>query len=225
VLQRIKSALVVAPHPDDETLGVGGTLARLTRIGARVTVVTVSEHSPPLVNKSTRQQTREEAAKAHQVLGVHESLNFEHEALELSRGRPWELSQRIASIVATASPEVVLIPFFDRNVDHRYVFECCLVACRPTPANARIEVLAAYETPSSTTWNAPHIEPAFQPTVYVDISSTLETKLQALACYESQAQSPPGPRSTEAVRALAVVRGSEAGVHFAEAFQLVRGCW
>lgn len=217
--------MVVAPHPDDETLGAGGTIARMASVGSKVTVVTVSEHAPPLVTDAARERTRRELERATRMLGVQRSVHLGYEALLLSTGRGWELANQIHDIIDDAEPDVVLVPFVDRNADHRFVFESCMVATRPVASTRRIDVLAAYETPSATTWNAAHIEAAFRPTVYVDISMTIAAKLDALACYESQTQAAPGARSREAVCALAVLRGSEAAMHHAEAFQVIRSCW
>ena len=80
----------------------------------------------------------------------------------------------------------------------------------------------AYETVSETGWNTPSVQNAFLPTVYEDISDTLEAKLEAMACYRSQLDDFPGARSLEALRALAVFRGTTVGVAAAEAFALIR---
>jgi LmbE family N-acetylglucosaminyl deacetylase len=82
--------------------------------------------------------------------------------------------------------------------------------------------VAAYETISETHWNAPHIEPNFTPNFYVDITGQIESKLEAMAKFESQLHAFPGPRSVEALKALALFRGSQAGYGYAEAFHVIR---
>lgn len=85
-----------------------------------------------------------------------------------------------------------------------------------------MKLVAAYETISETHWNAPHIEPAFIPTLCVDISEVMGLKMEAIRCFESQLHAFPGPRSIEALRALALFRGSQAGFGYGEAFHVIR---
>lgn len=105
----------------------------------------------------------------------------------------------------------------DLNLDHRLVHEAVLCATRPHAPHSVREVLA-FETPSSTEWGMT----AFRPTLFVDITATLETKLAALACYAEELRPFPHPRSPEAVRALAQWRGAQSGCSAAEAFEVVR---
>ena len=97
-----------------------------------------------------------------------------------------------------------------------------MVATRPIGVGRGIEILAAYETLSETHWNAPHIEPNFTPNWVIDISDHIETKLKALKCYESQISDFPGPRSIEAIEALAKFRGTQAGFAYGEGMHIIR---
>jgi LmbE family N-acetylglucosaminyl deacetylase len=119
---------------------------------------------------------------------------------------------------------VLYVPFpFDLHKDHREVFHSVSVAWRSSSTTGRgIREIYCYEVQSETHWNAPYLEPGFLPTRFVDVSDTLEVKLRALACYKSQLRPPPDARSLEAVRALAVWRGSQVGMSAAEAFVTVR---
>ena len=123
---------------------------------------------------------------------------------------------------ADVRPNVVLLAYPDRHVDHRIIFDSTLVAARPVNIGSHIEILAAYETLSETHWNAPHIEPSFTPNWVVDISAQIDTKLEALACYASQIPPFPGPRSLEAAKALATFRGTQAGFAYGEGFHVIR---
>jgi LmbE family N-acetylglucosaminyl deacetylase len=125
-------------------------------------------------------------------------------------------------MIEAVRPEIVLCPFPDRHIDHRLVFESVMVATRPRGAGTAIKLLAAYETVSSTHWNAPQIEPTFVPNLFVDISLQIDRKLEAVRCYRSQISEFPGARSVEAVEALAKVRGTQAGFAFGEGFQIIR---
>jgi LmbE family N-acetylglucosaminyl deacetylase len=214
--------LVIAPHPDDEILGVGGTIAKYAAGGHEVTVLTVSGHMPPLYSQEQYQRTLDEARKAHAIVGVKSSRFLDIPATMLGNEPVHLLNGRIVEVIRDVQPAIVLCPYPDRHIDHRMVFESAMVGTRPVGPGAGIRLVAAYETLSETHWNAPHIEPNFTPNWVSDISATLETKLAALRCYESQIQPFPGPRSVEAVMALATFRGTQAGFAAGEGLHVVR---
>jgi N-acetylglucosamine malate deacetylase 1 len=216
-----RRVLVVAPHPDDETLGAGGTIAKYAAAGDAVTVLTVAGHLPPLYEESVYSTTLCEAKEAHRMLGVSESIFLDIPATTLGLLRTHELNGRIETVFQKVQPHVVLLAYPDRHVDHRIIFDSTLVAARPV-RGSQITMLAAYETLSETHWNAPHIEPTFTPNWVVDISAHVETKLEALACYKSQIGEFPGPRSLEAAKALATFRGTQAGFAAGEGFHVIR---
>ena len=221
-MSRARRMLVIAPHPDDEILGTGGTIAGFARAGGEVTVLTVAAHMPPLYSKQVHLTTVSEARKAHSLTGVRESVFFDNPAAQLGEIPAPDFNKNIADVVRRVEPDIVLIPYPDRHVDHRLIFDAALVATRPIGAGTGIRLVAAYETLSETHWNAPHIEPNFTPNWCVDISATIEVKLEAMRCYQSQLHPFPQPRSLEALRALALFRGSQAGMAYAEAFHIVR---
>lgn len=214
--------LIVSPHPDDETLGAGGTAAKLAAAGSEVSVLTVSGHLPPLYNRDAYETTVREALSAFDVLGVSWHRFLEIPATMIGQEPVHKLNQKISAAIAELRPEIVLCPYPDRHIDHRLIFESVMVAARPVGAGAAIEILAAYETLSETHWNAPHIEPNFVPNWVVDVSEFIEKKLDALRCYSSQISEFPSPRSIEAVEALAKFRGSQAGFAAGEGFHIIR---
>jgi LmbE family N-acetylglucosaminyl deacetylase len=213
--------VVVAPHPDDETLGCGGTIARFASSGAVVSVLVVSGHLPPLYNRDVFEIIRKEAEAAFEIMGVTNSEFLAIPATLVKDTPVAKLNGQIGGFIRSAAPEVVLIPFPDRHVDHhRVVFDSCVVACRPTHPAAPTVVLA-YETLSETHWNAPGIEPAFVPELFVDVTRYMPKKKAALECYASQIDRTPS-RSIDACMALARFRGSQNGCDYAEAFKVVR---
>ncbi len=214
--------LVIAPHPDDEILGVGGTMARFTRAGGELTVLTVAAHMPPLYPKSVHEQTVAEAHRAHAVVGATKSVFLDYPAALMHDVRVPDFNRRIHSVVEEVMPDILLIPYVDRHIDHRLIFEAAMVVSRPVGIGRGIHLVAAYETISETHWNAPHIEPNFTPNWVVDITTTIDTKLEAMACYESQVHEFPQPRSVDALQALALFRGSQAGFGYGEGFHVVR---
>lgn len=217
-----KKALIIAPHPDDETLGAGGTIKRLADAGWEVTVVTVAAHMPPLYKKEIHETTVLESKAAQRVLGVGESVFLDQPAVFLGDLPVHEFNGMILKEIRRAEPAILLIPFPDRHIDHRQIFDAAMVAARPVGVGKKISLVAAYETISETHWNAPHIEPNFTPNFCVDITDQIDSKLEAIACFKSQLHDFPGPRSVEALKALALFRGSQAGYGYGEAFHVIR---
>jgi len=220
--------LVVAPHADDETLGCGGTIARLAREGHEVTVAVLTghgEHGPhPLWPRTAWTTVRAEAGAAAELLGVSRLWFREIPAALVADQPVHEVNQVCVDVVREARPDVVYAPFlYDLHKDHREIFHAMSTVWRPSsPLGRNIRAVYAYETVSETHWNTAYVEPGFVPNVYVDISDTLEAKLEALSCYDSQVRPYPDARSPESVRAQAIWRGCQVGMRAAEAFVLVR---
>jgi N-acetylglucosamine malate deacetylase 1 len=215
-----KKLVVIAPHPDDETLGCGGTIARFAASGTEVSVLVVSGHLPPLYDEQAFETTHREALAAFKIMGVARSAFLRIPATLVRDVPVAELNGKINGFVREIGPDMVLLPFPDRHIDHRVIFDACVVACRPVHAAAPKTVLA-YETLSETHWNVPGIEPAFVPEFFVDTTDHMTKKNAALACYASQVNNSPS-RSVEACTALAKFRGSQNGCGSAEAFKVVR---
>lgn len=217
-----RRVLVVAPHPDDETLGAGGTMAKWAAAGHEVTVLTVSGHLPPLYPPEAYEQTVREAREAYAILGVAHHRFLAIPATMIGDQPIHVLNGQLCDAVREVAPHVVLCAYPDRHIDHRQIFDAVMVATRPVLTGRGIDLVAAYETLSETHWNAPHIEPNFVPNWNVDITDHIGTKLRALACYGSQIPPFPGSRSVEAVEALAKLRGTQAGFAFGESFHIIR---
>jgi N-acetylglucosamine malate deacetylase 1 len=217
-----KRILVVAPHPDDETLGVGGTIAKYSALGHEIFVLIVSGHLPPIYSKEDYEKTVSEAKQAFILLGVSHSNFLEIPATMIGDLQLSEFNRMISKIVNEFKPHIVFCPYPDRHIDHRLVFDSIMVATRPVGIGRKIEIVASYETLSETHWNAPHIEPNFTPNWVVDITDYIENKLEAMRCYKSQAQDFPGPRSIESINSLAKFRGTQAGFGYGEGFHIIR---
>lgn len=214
--------LVVAPHPDDEVLGAGGTIARLARTGHAVHVAVVTTGRAPRFDAAGVARVRAEAAAAHAVLGVAQTHWLDFPAAELAEHPHSALNAGLGDLVRSLAPGLVLAPHpGDIHLDHQLTFLSTLVASRPHQADFPATI-AVYETLSETNWNAPHLTPAFLPNLYVDISATLEQKLDAFRRFASQVRPPPHERSVETLRALATLRGATVHRAAAEAFYIVR---
>ncbi|MBB3472836.1 PIG-L deacetylase family protein [Sphingomonas sp. BK345] len=222
MLDRIERALVLAPHPDDEVLGCGGTIARLTARGRHVEVAVVTRGTAPRFAAEQVAAVRREAAAAHALLGVATTHYLDLPAVELDRVAQADINAAVRAALVASRADTLFVPFVgDLHRDHQLIFDAAMVAARPRGSDYPARVLA-YETVSETNWAAPYLAPSFQPNVFVDVADTLEAKLDAFRCFESQCHAFPDERSIETLRALAMVRGSCVGRHAAEAFVLVR---
>lgn len=216
------TVLVIAPHPDDEVLGCGGTIARLSDAGREVHVAIATTGQPPRYDAASVAALREEAAAAHALLGVTRTHYLDLPAAELDRMAHADINRAMGKLFEELDPDTVLMPFVgDIHLDHQLVFRSCLVAARPSGPRYPTR-LYAYETLSETNWAAPYLDPAFCPNVYVDIAGTIERKLAAFRHYASQCRALPNERSPEALRALATLRGATVHRAAAEAFVLIR---
>ncbi len=222
MIESIKRALVIAPHPDDEVLGCGGTIARLTDAGCHVEVAVATRGQPPRFSQEQVDQVLDEARKAHDVLGVTHTHFLNFPAAALDQVPRAELNAGIADVVTSCRPDTLFIPFVaDLHFDHGLIFEAAMVAARPL-GDAYPRRILAYETVSETNWAAPYLSPPFHPNVFVDIADHLERKIEAFGCFASQVRAFPNERSFETLRALAQVRGSCVSRRAAEAFVSIR---
>jgi LmbE family N-acetylglucosaminyl deacetylase len=215
-----KKTLVIAPHLDDETIALGGTIRKLSKTKSQISIIIVGGHLPPLYQKEDYQITKNESKKALKILGVKKVYYLDIPALEFHRKYYNTLNSKINALMNDFNPTTVFIPFPDRHIDHRTVFDCAMVNTRPNKKNHPKFVLS-YETLSETHWNAPYIEANFTPDFFVNIDETIKDKIKALNCYQSQIKDNQS-RSIPAVQALARFRGSQNGCKYAEGFKLIR---
>lgn len=209
------NVLVFAPHNDDEVLGAGGAIAKHVANGDDVYVceVTVGRNAQLIKN---------EAQEAHKFLGVNKTYFLDFPVVGLTHLQPMELNKEINKIVQKIKPETVYIPHKgDMHQDHAHVAESAMVALRPVDS-PQVNAIYVYETLSETEWNIPSVDNAFIPNVYVDITETIDQKLEAMKCYQSQLYEFPHPRSLKAIKSLSEYRGSTICVENAESFMLVR---
>lgn len=217
-----KRVLIISPHPDDETLGLGGSIAKFISEGNDVFILTISGHLPPLYSEEDFEITLGEAKSAFNVLGVK---NFDFLKIPATMVKDYplhELNNSISKVFNFFNPTHVFIPFPDRHIDHRVIFDSSLVLCRPIGFGKNIEMVCAYETLSETHWNAPYIEPNFVPNLVINVDKFIDQKIEALRCYKSQISEEGGPRSVDALKALSKFRGSQSGFNYGEAFNILR---
>lgn len=208
--------LVVAAHPDDEILGVGGTLLKHKKNGDSIYVCMVTTSYSPEWSDEYRKQKLEEAKKVDKLLGVKKKFFCELPTVKLNTIPHGEISKKIMDIVDEVKPDLVYTHFeHDVNLDHGIIYRAVLVATRPI--KQRIKLLC-YETMSSTEWGGK----AFMPNHYVEINDFIDKKIEAFSLYKSEVKKFPHPRSNKGIRAWAQKRGSEICTEHAEAFRIIR---
>lgn len=220
------TVLVLAPHADDETLGMGGTIAKFAAQGKRVQVAVITGHGVephPIWPPELWERLGSECRAAMKVLGCSEPLFKELPAACLDVLPAHLINKVVGDLIVEVQPEEIFVPYaFDLHKDHGAIAYAASVATRPyTPAARKIRRILAYETLSETHLAPPYLAPAFQPNVFIDISDTIEQKIDAMRAYASQIQPDNLPRSAAALRSLAHQRGAHIGVNAAEGFVLL----
>lgn len=214
--------LIVAPHPDDEVLGCGGTIAKYVSQGHDVFVCVVTKGCEPLFAKDEVNKVRQECHEADKFLGVREIIFLDFPAAMLEKVERYKLNDALVNTIQDIKPDVVYIPHRgDMQLDHKMVVDAAMVALRPKYKHV-VKKIYAYETLSETGWDVPNVTNEFIPNAYRDISEFLEKKIKAMEIFTTQLSAYPAARSLGAVKALAMYRGATVNVDAAEAFSIVR---
>jgi len=216
------NVVVIASHPDDEVLGVGGTLALHALEGDKVFPIIVADNNSARYDESHNAELKQACRRCCETLGIEqpEFLGFPDQKLDTYS--QIELNQALEKRLQQHQPSVVYAHHAgDMNRDHQILHECTMVACRPKPG-AFVKRVLAYTVPSSSDWAPQAVGRNFVPNWYVDISATLSRKLAALEHYKSETPAFPHPRSLRAIETQARFWGSGVGVEAAEPFVLMR---
>jgi len=216
------NVLVVAAHPDDELLGVGGTAAVHASRGDHVRLAVMCEGISMRYEPKRHAEVQAQARQAAAILGIDDIVLQDLPDQKLDTLPLTHVVGRLEALIGEFKPERIYTHFGgDINRDHQVLTEALLVAARPYSAPFVREILM-FETPSSTEWGSPTILPSFQPNVFADISATLEHKVEAFRCYSAEVRPAPHPRSPEALRDRARYWGSLVNLPAAEPFVAVR---
>lgn len=217
--------LVVVAHPDDEVLGCGGTIAKMVKAGSEVRLLVVADGISSRRNVDNLVCLKKRKKSCHDsalTLGISEVKFLDFPDNSLDTVPLLSIINKIEEFSVNYMPEMLITHHGgDLNIDHKIVFQACLTAFRPIP-NGSIRKIISFEILSSTEWNSPVNANYFMPNWFVDISDTLEDKIQAFSFYEEENRAFPHPRSNETLKALAALRGSTVGCKAAEAFVLIR---
>ena len=215
--------LVVAPHPDDETLGCGGTLLQARDAGAHIfwlIVTNLTQHSNISPERITQRKREIKAVASHYKMRETLQLNFPTTTLDdIAIG---DIISAMGDFVSHTQPNDIYLPFRrDAHSDHRVVFDAG-VAVSKWFRYPSVKRVLAYETQSETDFDLAPDSIGFRPNVFVNISEYLEEKIKIASIYESEFSNHPFPRSKKGIDALATLRGAASGFKAAEAFMLLR---
>ncbi len=214
--------LVVAPHPDDEILGVGGTILRYKSQGFSVAWLIVTGLSEEF--GWSQQKIAERASEINEVTSFFNFDNvfqLDFPTTKLDTVPIGDIVQKISDVVNLFRPDELFIPHLgDIHTDHKIVHDAVL-SCTKWFRYPFIKRVLAYETISETDFGL-DVSHSFTPNVFVDISDFMELKAKAMEIYSSEMGLFPFPRSRISIESLARFRGSSSGFMAAEAFQLLR---
>lgn len=215
--------MVVAVHPDDETLGCGGSLLRLGEMGKELAwvIVTTTENST-IFSKEYTEKRRGEIDRVKNAYGFSKTYQLPFEAGMLEETPKINVVKAINEAVKDFQPDTIFLPFpWDIHKEHQVTFEAAL-ACTKVFRNPFIKRVILMETPSETDFVPANVVQSFTPNLFVDITNQLEKKLEIMQIFDSEVLPHPFPRSLESIRALAVYRGGQAGCGAVESFMMIK---
>ena len=205
--------LVIAPHPDDEVLGMGATIKKLSQKNDVTLLVMTDGASAQYDDQKMIQVRRESCKKSSKILGIKKIEFLEFQDMKLDSVPQLEINQKIEKIIKKIKPRVVFTsPKNDLNKDHQIVFNSTMVATRPNSSS--VKSVFSYELPGQ-------VKNVFLPNRFEDIKNQISYKIKAFKMYKSEIMKYPHPRSPKAIESLAMYRGVQSGLIYAEAFEVV----
>ena len=204
--------LVIAPHPDDEVLGMGGTIKKLSKKN-KIVLCVVSEGATAQYKDKKMIQVRKDACKkCSSILGISKVIFLDFPDMKLSLSH-LEINKKLEKIIQEFKPEIVYTtPRNDLNLDHHAVFDSTLVVCRP---KSGVKKILCYEMQGQ-------VKTPFKPNVFENIEKEFDSKIKGFKMYKSEIEKFPNSRSIIAIDNLAIMRGIQVGLKKAEAFELIQ---
>ena len=219
-----KTILIVAAHPDDEVLGCFGTVAKLIKQGysAYTLILSGGKTSRGEVEQSEIDNLRDEMLKANKIIGIKEVFQADFPDNAFDSVALLKIVKKIEEIKNKIKPDIIFTHHIgDMIIDHQLTHKAVLTATRPM-ADECVKTIYSMEVPSSTEWNSFSRESAFVANVFVDITETIDKKIEAMSYYKSELREYPHPRSLRFIKELAGLNGIKAGINSSENFMLIR---
>lgn len=218
-----KKIIVISAHPDDEILGVGGTLLKHKKREDEIYwLITTNILESQGFSKERVNSRSEEIKTVAKKIGAKKTFQLDYPTMSLSSSSLISMVPKISEMFNEVKPEIIYcLNRSDAHSDHRITFDA-VMACTKSFRYPFIKQVLMYECISETEF-APNLpEKMFMPNYFVDITSFMSEKLELMKVYESEIGEYPFPRSLKNIKALATFRGASVGVEYAEAFQLIK---
>lgn len=218
----MKNIIVISPHPDDETLGCGGTLLKEVERGNNINWLIVTSMNKEQYGEKRVAERQEEIKKVASQYQFNSVNQLPYHTTDLDCVPKSQLVGEISHVFNEILPNIVYVPYpSDIHSDHAAVFDAAM-ACTKWFRYPSVEKVLIYETLSETDFVMNPDANGFRPNIFIDITETLDQKLNIMKLYKSEIADHPFPRSETSIRALATLRGAAAGVEAAEGFMLVK---
>jgi LmbE family N-acetylglucosaminyl deacetylase len=216
--------VVLSVHPDDETLGCGGTLLRHRACGDRIYWIIATDMKEGFSSDTIRRREKE-IARVSELYGFHGVVRLGFPATMVDKISEKKLVEAISIAFSDIGPQVAYLPFEnDPHGDHRALFNAACSSAK-TFRCPSINKLLMMETLSETEFAPPLFEKSFCPNYFVDISDFICKKLAIAKVYSSEIGRHPFPRNLRNIKALALYRGASAGCRYAESFMCLKEIW
>lgn len=218
------SYLIVAAHPDDEVLGAGATIRRLTQRGEEANVCIMCGQAAARAFRPEDSELKADMDSCMKLLGVNKTIVGDFPNIKMNTSAHLDLVQFIETAILETGADVVITHHpADSNNDHMHTSIACQAAVRLFQRRREVlplKELLYMEVPSSTEWALNTAVAEFRPNTFVEVGyEAVEMKIEALSRYRGVMRDYPHPRSREAITGLAAYRGSQAGCMYAEAFE------
>jgi len=215
--------LVISPHPDDETLGCGGTILKHKDIGDKIYWLIITNID--IKNGWDKNAVKKRQKEIETVAGMYDfekTFKLDYPTAKLDIIPVQEINKSISEVILEIEPEIIYLPNrSDVHTDHQISFKA-VYSCTKNFRYPFIKKILMYETLSETEFAPTLPESIFIPNVFVDITKYFEKKLEIFKIYKSELMKKPLPRSLDSIKAFARYRGSQIGVEYAEGFMLIR---
>lgn len=219
----MKNVIVISAHPDDETLGAGGTILKHVANGDNVYwLIGTHIFENQGFSKEKVIERESEIKKVAKHFGFKKTFNLKYPTMSLSSSSVNTLVPEISKIFTETEPEIIYsLNRSDAHSDHRFLFNA-VMSCTKSFRYPFIKKVLMYECLSETEFAPVLPEKMFMPNYYVDITDFFQKKCEIMQIFESELGEHPFPRSLKNIEALATFRGASVGVVYAEAFQLIK---
>lgn len=223
-----KKILIVASHPDDEIIGCGGTLAKLSKLKKKIDIVFLSDSTGARFKKNSINYKKhldirkKSAFKICKILKINSPIFFDFPNISYEINDFQKMSSKLFSLIKKKKYDLIMShSYSDNNRDHRMAFEVTLNACRPVNKYNSVSFIT-FETNSATDFAASQFKGKFNPNFYVDITKEIKKKISLLKVYDYELRESPHSRSIDNIINLAKLRGSSIYSKYAEAFEIIR---